>query len=58
MAILLVFTVFMTFVSLTVASLMSYFLNGRGTVLDVIIPIVLTVVATGFSAVVFTQVED
>jgi hypothetical protein len=55
---ILAFTASMTFVSLAAASLMSYVAYGRGSVLDVAIPVFLTVVAAGFSAAVFTQVAD
>ena len=58
LGVILVFTAFMTFVSLAAASLISYFVYGRGSVLDVAIPVVLTVIAAGFSAAVFIHVGD
>lgn len=54
---LLAFAAFMTFISLSVSSLMFYFLFGKGSVLDVAVPIILAVVATGFSVEIFRQVK-
>lgn len=58
LAILLAFAAFMAFISLAVASLMTYFLYGRGSVLNMAIPITLAVVAGGFSLVIFRRVKD
>ena len=58
LGILLLFTAFMTFVSLSVAALMSYFQYGRGAVPDVAVPVMLTLVAMDFSVAVFSAVGD
>jgi len=58
LAIFLAFAAFMTFISLAVASLMTYFLYRRGSAFDVAIPITLAVVAAGFSLVIFRRVKD
>lgn len=58
LGILLVFTAFMTFVSLALASLVSYFQYGRGALLDTAVPVVLALVAMGFSVAVFTGVGN
>jgi len=58
LAILLAFAAFMTFISLAVASLMTYFLYRRGSVFDVAIPITLAVAAAGFSFVIFRRMKD
>jgi hypothetical protein len=56
-AIPLAFAAFMAFVSLVVASLMTHFLYGRGSLFDMAMPITLAVVAGGFSLVTFKRVR-
>jgi len=58
LAILLSFTALMTFISLSVSSLLLRFLFGRGNTVDVMIPIILSIIALGFSVVIFRRVKD
>ncbi len=56
MVILLAFTAMMTFISLSLAMLMMRFGMGRGSLPDVAIPVILAVIATGFSIVISRRV--
>ena len=57
-ATLLAFASFMVFVALSVSLLLFYVSFGRGDVLDMAVTAVITVVATGFSFVIFKRVQD
>ena len=57
-ATLLAFASFMVFIALSVSLLLFYLSFGRGDVLDMAITTVITVVATGFSFVIFKRVQD
>ena len=58
LAIILTFTAFMTFISLSISLLIFYFLFEMGSVFDVMVPIILAVVATAFSIVIFRRVKN
>jgi hypothetical protein len=55
---LLAFAAFMTFISLSVSALILYLPFGRGSLFDVAVPIILAIVATGFSVVIFRQMKS
>jgi hypothetical protein len=55
---LLAFTSFMVFIALSLSLLLFYFSFGNGDMLDMGITIVIAMVATGFSLVIFKQVKD
>ena len=57
-ATLLAFASFMVFIALSISLLLFYLSFGRGDVLDMAITTVITVVATGFSFVIFKRVQD
>jgi hypothetical protein len=57
-AILLAFAACMTFIALSLSLLLFYFSFDRGSVLDMVITMVITVIATGFSLVIFKRVKD
>jgi hypothetical protein len=58
LSILLAFAAFMTFVALSIALLLLYFSYGQGSLPDMVITIAIALVATGFSAVIFSRVSD
>ncbi len=58
LAILLSFTALLTFISLSVSLLMFYFLFEKGSVFDVVVPVILAVIASGLSVVIFRRVKD
>ena len=55
--IVLVFTAMMTFMSLSISALILYFRFDRGSAFDVAVPIILALVAAGFSAVIYRQIR-
>ncbi len=55
---LLAITACLTFIALSVSLLLFYFAFGRGSAADVAVPIVLAVIASGFSLVIFRRVKD
>ena len=57
-AIILLFTALMTFISLSVSSVLFFIHFERGTPVDMIIPIVLVIVASVYSVVVFRNIRD
>lgn len=57
MAIILLFTALMTFISLSVSSFIFFIQYDRGDLFDVLIPIILVLVASGFSIVVFKSIR-
>jgi hypothetical protein len=57
LSILLAFAAFMTFVALSIALLLLYFSYGQGSLPDMAITIAIAVVATGFSALIFSRVR-
>lgn len=57
-ATVLAFAAFMVFIALSISLLLFYVSFGRGDVLDMAITTVITVVATGFSLVIFARVKD
>ena len=58
MAILLTFTAGMVFIALSLSLLLFYFSFGQGIMPDMVITIAITLVACGFSLVVFKRVKD
>ncbi len=58
LAILLAFTACMTFISLSVGQALLVFSLQRGSLPDVLIPIVLSVIAAGVSLIILMQVKD
>lgn len=56
--IILLFTALMTFISLSVSSVIFYMQFERGTLFDMIIPIVLMIIASAYSIVVFRNIRD
>jgi hypothetical protein len=58
LALVLSFTALMTFISLSVSAWIFYFVYGQGGVIDVVVPIVLTLIAGSVSVIAFARVKD